>query len=123
MYGKARTEGARYICPQCFTAHYRNDVLFGTQRLTDSCDRRQAAFRYALGPRTAFARWCGGGKNQRPVELADAAPVPPPMGEWCDYGGTGPGRPLGNPADMSMLPHAPFFPLSSGYWLEEFRHA
>ncbi len=63
MYGKARTEGARYICPQCFTAHYRNDVLFGTQRLTDSCDRRQAAFRYALGPSTAFARWCGGGKT------------------------------------------------------------
>lgn len=63
MPGKAGAEGTRYVCPQCFTVHYQNDVLFASRRLSGFCDRRQAAYRRALEPASAFTRWCREGKT------------------------------------------------------------
>lgn len=63
MGGKAGAEGARYICPQCFTVHYQNDVLFAARRPSGRCDIRQAARRYVLQPHAAFAQWCEAGET------------------------------------------------------------
>lgn len=79
MPDKARAEGARYICPQCFTAHYLNDVLFAARRPSGSCDMRQAAHRYAIGPPAAFARWCKAGEA---AALLNWRALPQPRRQW-----------------------------------------
>ena len=61
-------ENGKYLCSQCFTTHYRNDVLFATNRMTHRYDLRQARLRYALQPREQFEAWCRKGQN---LVLAD----------------------------------------------------
>ena len=81
MPGKAGAEGERYICPQCFTAHYLNDVLFAAQRPSGFCDRRQAAYRYALGPYAAFEQWCASGET---AALLNWRALPQSRRQWTN---------------------------------------
>ncbi len=55
-------ENGKYLCSQCFTTHYSNDVLFATPRMTKRYDLRQARLRYALQTPEAFEDWCGKGE-------------------------------------------------------------
>lgn len=64
MAGNMKAEQARYTCPQCFTVHYRNDVLFAARRPGGPCDVRQAAHRRALSSADAFAQWCEAGETE-----------------------------------------------------------
>lgn len=59
--GQTRME---YLCGQCFARHHSNDVLFGTDRYTSSCDVRQAAHRYAFAGPQAYEDWCRAGKSR-----------------------------------------------------------
>lgn len=61
-------ENGKYLCSQCFTTHYRNDVLFATNRVSHRYDLRQVRLRYALQPRERFVEWCRKGRN---LVLAD----------------------------------------------------
>ena len=61
-------ENSKYLCSQCFTTHYRNDVLFATSRTSRRYDLRQARLRYALHSADQFEDWCRKGKN---LVLAD----------------------------------------------------
>lgn len=61
----------KYLCPQCFTIHYRNDVLFATGHYTSHCDTRQAALRYAFQTSDAFEKWCAVGVSEQMVSWTD----------------------------------------------------
>lgn len=56
--------GGRYLCQQCFSLRYRNDVLFTKQSwVTSLCDIRQAVHRAAFDP-DRFDAWCRAGKSR-----------------------------------------------------------
>jgi len=61
---RAGAETNRYTCPQCFTDHYQNDVLFAGRQTPGMCDMRQAAHRYALSSDIAFEQWCRAGVSE-----------------------------------------------------------
>lgn len=53
----------RYLCPQCFSTHYYNDVLFTEDGwVTPHCDIRQAVHRSTFDPE-GFADWCAAGRS------------------------------------------------------------
>lgn len=71
----------RYLCPQCFTSHFWNDVLFASRRSAGRCDPRQAARRRALWEEEDFLRWCREGRN--PV-LLNWRTLPEERRQWRD---------------------------------------
>lgn len=70
---------ARYTCPQCFTVHYSNDVLFAARRSAGRCDVRQAVRRYALCSADAFAQWCETGET---MALLNWRALPQDRRQW-----------------------------------------
>lgn len=81
MPGNAGAEGERYICSQCFTPHYLNDVLFAAHRPSGPCDRRQAVHRYSIGPSAAFVQWCEAGETEA---LLNWRALPQSRRQWKD---------------------------------------
>lgn len=81
MPGKAGAKGTRYVCPQCFMAHYLNDVLFMARWPSSTCDVRQAAHRYAVEPDAAFAQWCEKGRTPA---LLNWRALPQSRRQWRD---------------------------------------
>lgn len=73
----------RYVCHQCFTTHYRNDVLFAAGRTDFRCDVRQAAFRYCVDPKDEFLRWCEEGRTE---VLLDWRTLPERRRRWKNGG-------------------------------------
>lgn len=61
--GGVQVKQRRYLCPQCFTSHFWNDVLFASRRDSDRYDLRQAARRRELCTPERFQQWCRKGKS------------------------------------------------------------
>ncbi len=77
--GLARPENKIYLCPQCFTRHYINDVFFVSKRTTGICDMRNAAHRYTFSKREEFLGWCSAGKSSL---LLDWRSLPQARRRW-----------------------------------------
>lgn len=73
---KSWTGGAERLelCPQCFSTHYYNDVLFTADNWTTGrCDVRQAIHR-ATFDRDGYDAWCAAGHSQAVRTWRGAAP-------------------------------------------------
>lgn len=67
------------LCPQCFTRHFVNDVLFISKRTTKRCDMRNAIHRYTFGRDQEFLNWCTNGRSS---VLVDWRAVPETRRRW-----------------------------------------
>lgn len=64
----------RELCPQCFSMHYYNDVLFTEDAWTTRrCDVRQA-LHHATFDRDGYDAWCAAGRSQAVRTWRGAAP-------------------------------------------------
>lgn len=79
--GKADARQTRYVCPQCFTSHFRNDVLFVSGSPSGREDGRQAVRRRALSQDSAFLP---GRRETESALLLNWRAMPETRRRWSD---------------------------------------